>query len=104
MSRLKIQQPATPFLRRKWVPQVTRRDFLKISAAGTGAAGLTALGFDLAHAAQLKQSFYIAGASEFHSVCPYFAVGCALVAYTQENTDGSIQLLQIERNPDSPVN
>ena len=41
------------------MPQVTRRDFLKVSAAGAGAVGLTALGFDLAHAAQIKQSFRI---------------------------------------------
>jgi len=86
------------------VPQVTRRDFLKISAAGTGAAGLTVLGFDVAHAAQIRQSFRIAGAREAHSVCPYCAVGCALVAYTKQNTDGSVSLLQIEGNPDSPVN
>jgi formate dehydrogenase major subunit len=86
------------------VPRVTRRDFLKISAAGTGAAGLTALGFDMAQAAQVKQNFHIAGATESHSVCPYCAVGCSLVAYTGSNGDGSRKLLQIEGNPDSPVN
>jgi formate dehydrogenase major subunit len=86
------------------VPQVTRRDFLKISAAGGGAAGLTVLGFDVAHAAQVKQTFRIAGATESHSVCPYCAVGCALVAYTRDNGNGTRTLLQIEGNPDSPVN
>ena len=86
------------------MPQVTRRDFLKISAAGGGAAGLTVLGFDAAHAAQVKQNFRIAGATESHSVCPYCAVGCALVAYTRDNANGTRTLLQIEGNPDSPVN
>jgi len=86
------------------VPQVTRRDFLKISAAGGGAAGLSVLGFDVAHAAQVKQTFRIAGATESHSVCPYCAVGCALVAYTRDNGNGTRTLLQIEGNPDSPVN
>jgi formate dehydrogenase major subunit len=86
------------------VPQVTRRNFLKISAAGTGAVGLSALGFDLARAADLKQSFHIAGATESHSVCPYCAVGCALVAFTTDNGNGGRKLLQIEGNPDSPVN
>jgi len=86
------------------VPQVTRRDFLKISAAGSGAAGLTVLGFDAAHAAQVKQNFRIGGATESHSVCPYCAVGCALVAYTRDNPNGTRTLLQIEGNPDSPVN
>jgi len=86
------------------VPELTRRAFLKLSAAGTGAAGLTALGFDTAAAVQIAQNFRIAGARESHSVCPYCAVGCALVAYTRDNPDGSRQLLQIEGNPDSPVN
>ena len=86
------------------MPRVTRRDFLKIGAAGTGAAGLTALGFDLTQAAQIQQNFRIQGAGESHSVCPYCAVGCSLVAYTQNNTDGTRTLVQIEGNPDSPVN
>lgn len=86
------------------MPQVTRRDFLKIGAAGTGAAGLSALGFDLAQAAQIQQNFRIQGAGEWHSVCPYCAVGCALVAYTKNNPDGTRTLVQIEGNPDSPVN
>src|SRR5260370_4329366 len=86
------------------MPQVTRRDFLKISAAGTGAAGLSALGFDLAQAANLKQSFHIAGATESHSLCPYCAVGCSLVAFTTDDGKGGRKLLQIEGKRDSPVN
>ena len=86
------------------MPQVTRRDFLKIGAAGTGAAGLTALGFDLAQAAGVQQSFHIAGAQETHSVCPYCAVGCSLVAFTQQNANGTKRIVQIEGDPDSPVN
>jgi formate dehydrogenase major subunit len=68
--------------------------------AGAGAAGLSSLGFDLAEAYQVQQGLRIAGAKESHSVCPYCAVGCSLVAYT--NDQG--QLLQIEGDPDSPVN
>ena len=86
------------------MPAVTRRSFLKATAAGGGAAGLSALGFDLAQAAQVTQNFKISGAQESHSVCPYCAVGCSLVAYTQQNSDGSRRIVQIEGNPDSPVN
>jgi formate dehydrogenase major subunit len=86
------------------VPQVTRRGFLKLSAATAGAGALTSLGFNTAQAMQIKQTFHIAGATESHSVCPYCAVGCALVAYTRDNGDGTRTLLQIEGNPDSPVN
>jgi formate dehydrogenase major subunit len=31
-------------------------------------------------------------------------VGCSLVAYTRKQPDGSVKLLQIEGDPDSPVN
>jgi formate dehydrogenase major subunit len=82
------------------VSAISRRDFLRAGAAGAGAAGISALGFDLALAAQVKQGLRIAGAKESHSICPYCAVGCSLVAYT----DGAGKLLQIEGDPDSPVN
>jgi len=87
------------------VPQVTRRDFLKLGAASTGAAGLAAFGWNVAQAAQIKQSLRIADAigKEKHSVCPYCAVGCSLIAYTRE-ANGTTQLLQIEGDPESPVN
>src|SRR5438874_7925025 len=58
----------------------------------------------MAQAVAAKQSFHVAGAKESQSVCPYCAVGCALVAYTKTNGDGTTELLQIEGNPDSPVN
>jgi formate dehydrogenase major subunit len=82
------------------VSAISRRDFIKIGAAGAGGIGLSALGFDLAQADQVKQNLRIAGARESHSICPYCAVGCSLVAYTND----AGQLLQIEGDPDSPVN
>ena len=85
--------------------QITRRDFLKVGAASAGAAaGVTALGFDVGAAVQAKQALRIAGAKEVHSLCPYCAVGCSLVAYTKQDDKGHTQLLQIEGDPDSPVN
>lgn len=84
--------------------QVTRRDFLKVGVTGAGAAGVTALGFDVAAAIEVKQKFRIGGAKEAHSLCPYCAVGCSLVAYTKQDAKGHTQLLQIEGDPDSPVN
>ena len=86
------------------VEQVTRRTFLGMSATGTGVLGVSALGFDIAHAAQVKQELRIDGATVSHSVCPYCAVGCSLLAYTRKAADGKVELLQIEGDPDSPVN
>ena len=86
------------------MPQLTRRDFFKVGAAGVGAAGVTSLGFDVARAVELRRELRIAGAKEVHSLCPYCAVGCGLVAYTRQDAQGRVQLLQIEGDPDSPVN
>ena len=52
----------------------------------------------------MKQRFRIAGAKEVHSLCPYCAVGCSLLAYTRQDAKGHTELLQIEGDPDSPVN
>jgi formate dehydrogenase major subunit len=81
--------------------ELTRREFLNTGAA---AAGLSALGFNLAAATEVKQRLRIEGATVSHSVCPYCAVGCALLAYTKKTADGRTELLQIEGDPDSPVN
>src|SRR5437879_3794566 len=83
---------------------LNRRDFLKVSGAAAGALAAGGLGFDVAQANAVKQTLKIAGAKELHSVCPYCAVGCGLVAYTRQNSDGSTQLLQIEGDPNSPIN
>jgi len=79
---------------------------LKVGAAGTGGVVVSGLGFDIAYAesTQVKQNLRIAGAKESHSICPYCAVGCSLVAYTRQNSDGTVQLLQIEGDPDSRIN
>ncbi len=84
----------------------TRREFLKRGAAGAGAFYVSSLGFDVAvaEATTIKQHLRIEGATVSHSVCPYCAVGCSLLAYTRKNANGSVELLQIEGNPDSPVN
>jgi formate dehydrogenase major subunit len=83
---------------------MTRRDFFKVGAAGAGAAGVTALGFDVARAVEVQRAFRIEGAKEAHSLCPYCAVGCSLIAYTKQDAQGQTQLLQLEGDPDSPVN
>ena len=85
---------------------VTRREFLKVGVAGAGAVAATGLGFDIAVAesTRVKQNLRIAGAKELHSICPYCAVGCSLVAYTRQKSNGTTELLQIEGDPDSPVN
>jgi formate dehydrogenase major subunit len=81
--------------------EVTRRQFLTV---GAGTLGASVLGFDVAQAREVKQHLRIDGAAVSRSVCPYCAVGCALLAYTRKNENGRVELLQIEGDPDSPVN
>jgi formate dehydrogenase major subunit len=83
---------------------LSRRQFLKVGAAGAGAVTFSSLGFDTAEARTVKQGMRIADATVSHSVCPYCAVGCGLVAYTRKNGNGHAELLQIEGDPDSPIN
>jgi formate dehydrogenase major subunit len=78
----------------------TRRDFLKNAAAGGFALGsLLGLGFDLRAARAESSRFKIAGTREVPSVCPYCAVGCGQLVSVR---DGKI--VNIEGNPDSPIN
>ena len=84
---------------------VTRGGFLTLAGIGTAAVLVgSELGFDLAQATEIKQKLRIAGATEAHSLCPYCAVGCSIIAYTRKQADGSVKVLQIEGDPDSPVN
>jgi formate dehydrogenase major subunit len=83
---------------------VTRRGFFKLATAGAGTAAVSVLGFDLAEATEVKQQLHIAGATEAHSLCPYCAVGCSVIAFTRKRADGTTEILQIEGDPDSPVN
>lgn len=79
--------------------KMSRRGFLKFSGAATAgatAAGLAAFGVSTAYAAPQKIP---KRGQEFPSVCPYCAVGCGQLAMV---SDG--QIINIEGNPDSPIN
>lgn len=83
---------------------VTRRNFLKVSAAG--GLGLSALGFDVAPAYAASRKLKISNAREYKTVCPYCAVGCGTIAYVRGsgglNTVASV--IHVEGDPDSPIN
>jgi formate dehydrogenase major subunit len=79
-------------------PAVSRRDFLKISG-GFAVGGALSMGLDLRAAQARTQTLRIAGAKEYPSVCPYCAVGCGTLISVK---DGKV--VNIEGNPDSPIN
>jgi len=79
--------------------KLTRRDFLKISGIGTGAAvALHFLPGGIAQAAPVKIPLK-RKVKETTTVCCYCGVGCGAIVSTYE--DGTIK---IEGNPDHPIN
>ena len=78
---------------------VTRRDFLRSSAAGGFAfGGVLGLGVDLRAAQAHVRSLKIAKGKEVPSVCPYCGVGCGQLVSVREG-----KIVNIEGNPESPV-
>ena len=79
---------------------LNRRAFLRDSFGGGSAlGGLLGLGLDLRAAQHEASRFKFANTREVPSVCPYCAVGCGQLVSV---LDGKI--VNIEGNPDSPVN
>jgi formate dehydrogenase major subunit len=77
-----------------------RRDFLRTSIGGGFAVGgLLGLGANLAAAQEEMHRLKIEGAREVPSVCPYCAVGCGQIVHVRDN-----RIINIEGNPDSPIN
>jgi formate dehydrogenase major subunit len=82
--------------------EISRRDVLRLSAAGGGATalgGLIGSGVDLAPVVAHAQALRIAKAKVTPSVCPFCSVGCATLVHT---IDGEI--VNIEGDSRSPHN
>jgi formate dehydrogenase major subunit len=79
---------------------LTRREFLKTSAATAGVA-VAGMGFVLtpvqAHAQELRKN--LAEATRTTSICPYCGVGCGFEVHT---ADGAV--INIEGDADHPIN
>lgn len=81
---------------------ISRRDMLRFSVAGGGGTalgGLIGSGVNLAPAVAQAQQLRIANATVTPSVCPFCAVGCALLVHTVDR-----QIVNIEGDPRSPHN
>src|SRR5438105_9956985 len=86
--------------------ELTRRDFLKMSAAGGAAVAYGSFGFDLRPAYAETTQLKISRATEVRTICPYCAVGCSMIAYRVGDNSLNVKptLVHIEGDPDSPVN
>ena len=82
--------------------QVSRRDFLKVTAgagAGTAIGGLVGLGATLAPARAQAQELRIRDAKSVPSICPFCSVGCATLVQVKGD-----RIVNIEGDPRSPHN
>jgi formate dehydrogenase major subunit len=77
-------------------PRPDRRAFLRSAGAASGMLGL---GFDLRAAQAETRRFKFALTKEVPSVCPYCAVGCSQLVSVKDH-----KIVNIEGNPDSPIN
>ncbi len=76
-----------------------RRTFLRTTAGGLTAGGMLALGFDLRAAQAETRRSPFKKTQEVPSVCPYCAVGCGQLVSVRDG-----RIVNIEGNPDSPIN
>ena len=86
---------------------VTRRRFMKVSAAGLAASSVGALGFVGAGEALAAgvRPFKLEKATETRNTCPYCAVSCGVLVYSVADAkDGKAKVIHIEGDSDNPIN
>ena len=86
---------------------VTRRQFMKVSAAGLAASSVGALGFVGAGEALAAgvRPFRLEKATETRNTCPYCAVSCGVLVYSVADAkDGKAKVIHIEGDSDNPIN
>lgn len=81
----------------------TRRAFLKV---GSGAAAVSALGFDLTPALAEARELKIARTTETRSTCPYCSVSCGVIIHTLGDHSKNVRpaVVHVEGDPDHPIN
>ncbi len=81
---------------------LNRRQFIQITGASAAGLVISGLGFDLkpvkSHAQMLKTQH----AKETTTICCYCAVGCGAIVHTSKS--GSGKVINIEGDPDHPIN
>lgn len=85
--------------------QVSRRQFLKFTAAGVSTSSMAVLGLFPSTALAEVRQYKLSRAREVRNICTYCSVGCGLLMYSlgdgAKNAKASI--FHIEGDPDHPV-
>jgi formate dehydrogenase major subunit len=82
----------------------SRREFLKLSAAG--GAAVSVLGFDLTPAYAQVRELKISRTTETRSTCPYCSVSCGVIIHTLGDRARNVKptVVHVEGDADHPVN
>ncbi len=85
---------------------VSRRQFLKLSAAGLGASSLAVLGFSPGPVLAEVRQFKLARTTETRNTCPYCSVGCGIIMHSLGDgaKNAPSEIIHIEGDSDHPVN
>ena len=86
-------------------PQLTRRQFFRVCAAGMGTSSLGVLGFAPNAALAEVREFKLARTTETRSICPYCSVSCGVIVHTRgDGKNTRRDIVHVEGDPDHPVN
>ena len=86
--------------------QLTRRQFLKVTASSLAGSSLALLGFSAADALAEVRQYKLARTTETRNTCPYCSVGCGILMYGLGDNakNARTSIIHIEGDPDHPVN
>ena len=79
--------------------KLSRRNLLKLASAGTTAAVVGNLGFNISKASAASAELRTANAREFPSICCFCSGGCGVIAQVVNG-----ELVHTEGDPDNPSN
>ncbi len=85
---------------------LSRRQFVKLTAGGLAGTSLAAMGFSPGRALAEVRTFKLAHASETRNTCPYCSVGCGVILYGlgDRSKNARTEIIHVEGDPDHPVN
>ncbi len=88
------------------MPQISRREFMRITGTAVAGSGLVALGFTPQVALAEVRQFKLARATETRNTCPYCSVACGVLMYSLGDgaKNAKPKIYHIEGDPDHPVN
>lgn len=86
--------------------QMSRRQFLKVTASTLTGSSLALMGFSPEPALAEVRQYKLARTTETRNTCPYCSVGCGILMYGLGDgaKNATTSIIHIEGDPDHPVN